>query len=153
MIQDFRRHCEAYGLPLQLPDTKDTDWMPSHAGFYYAQDQGKRMEYLEAGFACRFERNQDLGQDRTLHAIAEEIGLDPKGLLDAAHDPQRHEQVWLGMMHFRKQGMVGVPGFVIEDQKFWGNDRLEWVVRAIHQAQGREVPNLVLDLMAPPGRL
>ena len=149
MLEDFKRHCDAYGLTVQLPDTKDTDWMPSHAAFYYAQEQGKRLEYMEAAFACRFQRNRDLGQDATLHGIAEEIGLDPEALLAAAHDPERHDQVVLSMMHFGKQGMVGVPGFVVDNQKFWGNDRLEWVLRTIDQAQGREVPALDADLLAP----
>ena len=153
MLEDFQRHCDAYGLALRLPETKDTDWMPSHAGFYYAAENGKRMEYLKAAFACRFQRNRDLGQDETLRGIAEEIDLDPEALLSAAHDAERHEQVVLGMMHFSKSGMVGVPGFVVEGQKFWGNDRLEWVIRTIYQAQGRAVPELDADLLAPPVRI
>ena len=150
MIHDFTRHCEAYGLELQPVASRDTDWMPSHAAFYYAEEAGRRMEYLEAAFACRFQRRLDLGRDDVLGAIAEEIGLAPAPLLSAAHDPERHAQVGRGMKHFFEQGMVGVPGFVVGDQKFWGNDRLEWVIRAIRQARGLEVPDLRADPMAHP---
>ena len=56
------------------------------------------------------------------------------------------------MARFFEQGMVGVPGFVVGDQKFWGNDHLEWVIRAVQQARGLEVPDLRVDRMAHPAR-
>ncbi|MFP6664811.1 MAG: DsbA family protein [Deltaproteobacteria bacterium] len=147
---DFVRICEAYGLEIQPPHGIDTEWMPSHAAFYYAQEQGKRLEYVKAAFACRFQRGRDLGEDEVLVGIAEEIGLDPVVLLAAAHDAKRHEEVTLGMIHFVEQGFFGVPGFVVGEQKFWGNDRFDWAIREIFQLQGRAVPDLAANPFAPP---
>lgn len=147
---DFFRICEAYGLEARLPDHVDTEWMPSHAAFYYAQEQGKGLEYTKTAFACRFQRDLSLGEDEVLGGIAEEVGLDPLALLAAAHDAKRHEQVTLGMIHFLEQGFFGVPGFVVGEQKFWGNDRFEWAVREIFKTQSRAVPDLAANLFAPP---
>lgn len=153
MLHDFARHCEAYGLAMKPPLAKDTDWMPSHAAFYFAQEKGKGLAYLEAGYACRFQRQLDLGRDEVLRDIATEVGLDPEALVRAAHSDTQREQVRAGMQRFFDQGMVGVPGFVVGEQRFWGNDRLEWVIRAIFEAQGRTVPDLARDPLAHPAPL
>ena len=145
---DFVRFCDAYGLPLKMPSYKDTDWMPSHAGFLYAREQGRMIEYVDAVFACRWQRDRDVGKDAVLRDVAVEAGLDPDALLAAAHDEARHEQVTLGMIHFVQSGYFGVPAFTVGEQKFWGNDRFDWALREILRQQGKAVPELTEDLLA-----
>jgi 2-hydroxychromene-2-carboxylate isomerase len=147
---DFFRICEAYGLEARLPDHVDTEWMPSHAAFCYASEQGKPLEYAKAAFACRFQRDLNLGEDDVLAGIAEEVGLDRAALLAAAHDEKRHEEVTLGMIHFVEQGFFGVPAFVVGEDKFWGNDRFEWAIREIFKRQGRAVSDLQANPFAAP---
>ena len=74
-------------MEARLPDHVDTEWMPSHAAFYYAQEQGKGLEYTKTAFACRFQRDLSLGEDEVLGGIAEEVGLDPLALLAACNRP------------------------------------------------------------------
>ena len=46
--------------------------------------------------------------------------------------------------------IFGVPFFVYRNQKFWGNDRLEWLLRAIFDDNGRAVPDLRHHLLVAP---
>lgn len=140
---DFARFLEAYGLPPAAPPhSTDTDWMPSHAGFLWAREQGRMQEYADAIFRCRWALSLDPGDDAVLRDVAVEVGLDPDGLLAAAHDEKYHEQVSLGMIHFVRSGFFGVPAFTVGEEKFWGNDRFEWAIREILRQQGRPVPDL-----------
>jgi 2-hydroxychromene-2-carboxylate isomerase len=46
-------------------------------------------------------------------------------------------------------GIFGVPTFVLDGELFWGNDRLEWLIRRIEQSRGRAVPDLAAQPLAP----
>ncbi len=146
---DFHRFCEAYGLPWATPHSIDTDWMPSHAAFLWAREQGRMQDYVDAIFACRWALSRDPGDDAVLRDVAVEIGLDPDGLVSAAHDEKYHKQVKLGMIHFVESGFFGVPAFRVGEENFWGNDRLDWAIREILKQQGRSVPELGDDPLGP----
>jgi hypothetical protein len=46
--------------------------------------------------------------------------------------------------------LFGVPLFVYRDGRYWGNDRLEWVLRDIAGATGLDTPDLSEDVFACP---
>jgi 2-hydroxychromene-2-carboxylate isomerase len=45
-----------------------------------------------------------------------------------------------------------VPYFVYRGETFWGNDRIDWLVRAIRRAHGMPVVDLSRDVLAPLDR-
>ena len=148
-LDDATRIAAAYGLTLRSPEVLDTEWVRPHACAYWAADAGRGNAFIAAAHAARFERGGDLGSATVLADIAREVGLDPDACVAAADDPKRHGQVWQGMQEAQATGIFGVPTFVFGGELFWGNDRLEWLVRRIEQARGRAVPDLAADPFAP----
>ena len=55
----------------------------------------------------------------------------------------------VGFAHTRDDGAFGVPLFIIRGERFWGNDRLDWLLRAVARSQGREVTDLAAEPLAP----
>ena len=53
------------------------------------------------------------------------------------------------MAEAQATGIFGVPTFVLDGELFWGNDRLEWLIRRIDQSRGRAVPDLAARPLAP----
>ena len=94
-------------------------------------EAGRGAEFVFAAHVARFERGEDLGAAPALAAVAREVGLDPDACVAAADDPARHAQVWQGMAEAQATGIFGVPTFVLDGELFWGNDRLEWLIRRI----------------------
>ncbi|MCC6642397.1 MAG: DsbA family protein [Deltaproteobacteria bacterium] len=142
LIEDVGRMAQAYGLRLELPASVDVRWELSHAAFTYAQEQERGLAFAVAASNARFARGRDLGDPGVLGEVAAIVGLDPASVVDAAEDPARHAQVEAGIAAAVHAGVFGVPFFVYENHHFWGNDRLEWVLREIDRSHGRPVPDL-----------
>jgi 2-hydroxychromene-2-carboxylate isomerase len=127
-IEDVGRMAQAYGLSVRLPPSADVRWELSHAAFTFAQERERGLAFALAAGSARFSRGRDLGDLAVLEEVAAIVGLDPAAVA--------------GITAGMQQGVFGVPFFVYEGHHFWGNDRLEWVLREIDRSQGRAVPDL-----------
>lgn len=65
----------------------------------------------------------------------------------AEHGEQRVQN---GIQQAFAAGLFAVPIFIYRDEMFWGNDHLDWLVRAIKQGRGQPVADVRRDLMARP---
>ena len=74
---------------------------------------------------------RDLADRATLLEIVREQGADGPALLEAAHDPAVQSEYDANTRMAIEQGVFGVPTFVIGDELFWGQDRLDFVARAL----------------------
>ncbi|MCY3931756.1 MAG: DsbA family protein, partial [Acidobacteria bacterium] len=76
-------------------------------------------------------------------------GLDGDEALAVAHDPDWKDRIMAGFAHTRDDGAFGVPLFIYRGERFWGNDRLDWLLREVARSEGREVSDLASDPLAP----
>jgi len=150
LLADVGRMAEAYGLPLRWPKVRETNWVLPHTAYLHAEDRGKGLAFARAVYAARFSEGRDVGDPETLARLAAACGLDSEETLRAARDPALEGRVAAGIMEGAKEGLFGVPFLVYRDQAFWGNDRLEWLVRALRRDAGIRVPDLAADGMAWP---
>lgn len=142
VAEDIGRFAKAYRLALQWPKPFDTDWKRPHASFLYALDQGRAVEFGLAAFTARFSQGRDLDENDTLAAIAEQCGLQPEDVIQSADNGSLQRRVLKGVIRGQRDGLIGVPFFVYQGRRYWGNDRLEWVVRDISNAIGLDIPDL-----------
>ncbi len=70
---------------------------------------------------------QDIGQVEVLEKVAGAIGLDTKRVkaaIDSRDYELRLQDNWAEALSL---GVIGVPSFVVGDQIFWGNDRVDFL--------------------------
>ncbi len=148
--QDAERIAKAYGLPMNWPEGgDDPDWFPPHQIYVWAREQGKAIDYAREAYTARFGRGLDLASDDVMRAAAEAAGLDGDEAMAVAHDPKWKDAVMAGFAHTRDDGAFGVPLFIYRGERFWGNDRLDWLLRAVAGSEGREVPDIAEEPLAP----
>jgi 2-hydroxychromene-2-carboxylate isomerase len=152
MLEDVERIGRAYGYAIRWPEAMDTDWMRPHAAAAFALQSGSGPEFISAVFRARFEGAADLGEDAVLAAAGEAAGLDGAAVVAAADDPEWHQAVQRGFPRAGGVELLGVPFFVFQGQRYWGNDRLEWLLRAVQQERGEPVPDLKADPFSAPLR-
>ena len=70
----------------------------------------------------------------TLTAICEECGLPGDILLRAADDTETLEHFGANTDEALARGVFGIPSYVVGDEIFWGQDRLDFVERALATA-------------------
>jgi 2-hydroxychromene-2-carboxylate isomerase len=150
---DVARLARAYGLPFKMPAALDCDWIRPHAAFVCAHDRARGPEFARAAFAARFERGEALSENEVVARCAGEAGLDPAELVAAQDDKALQERVFLGMLRgVSEDGLFGVPLLVWGGERFWGNDRIEWLLRHVAESRGAAVPDLQQSPLSPVHR-
>ena len=125
------RFAEAYGLTLAPGPFADTK--RACLGFLYADAEGKGRAYHDGVFAARHLQGHDIGQEDTLAEIAVAAGLERSRFLAALGDPRYEAALAASNEAAREDGVFGFPFFIYAGERFWGNDRIEWLVRAIER--------------------
>ncbi len=130
LLEDVRRFAAAYQLELAPGPFADTG--QACRGFLFADDAGAGLAYHDLVYRARWLEREDIGDAETLIAIADRCGLDRGAFCDAIGDTGRCAETLLEIRaEAEADGAFGVPFFIYQGQKFWGNDRIEWLVRAI----------------------
>ncbi len=127
--EDVARFADAYGLRLNPGPFADTRL--ACVGFLFARAEGRGKAFHDRVFAARFLDAQDIGRREVLAAIADAAGLDREAFRAALDDPRWEEALAASNRAAKDDGVFGFPFFVFRDQRFWGNDRLDWLARAI----------------------
>ena len=147
---DIKRFADAYGLKVKWPAQFDTEWIVPHSAYIHALDNHKGIAFALNAYSLRFEEGENIGDDQIITKIAVRSGLDPDSIIVAAHDDQFQSRVIKGMKSITRDGMFGVPFFIYKRQAYWGNDRLEWLLREIRRDAGEPVPDLEKDPFSRP---
>lgn len=156
MDADVARFAKAYGLKVAYPEPFDaaepfdTDWIRPHAAYVFAADGGRGRDFALAAFALRFCEGRDIGTDEAIADAARGAELDATAATAAAADPAFHGRVLEGIRRGQQDRVFGVPFFVYRGEKFWGNDRIEWLRRAIESDTGKPVADLKSNPLASP---
>ena len=129
LFEDVRRFADAYGLTLNPGPIADTQ--RACLGFLFAREEGRGLAYHDAVYAARFLEGRDVGDVETLTAIAEQAGLNGSRFVAALDDPRWAAALAQHGQDAAADEVFGFPFFVFRQQRFWGNDRIEWLVRAM----------------------
>ena len=130
MVQDIGRFAQAYGLPIERGPFADTG--RCCLGFLHADELGAGKAFCDGAFKARWQEGRDVSDEAVLVEIAEACGLDREPFLAAIGEDSPYLAARTGHAEAADaDGVFGFPFFLYKDQKFWGNDRIEWIVRTI----------------------
>ncbi len=130
--QDVARWCRRLGVPFNPPPVT-TDPTRAGAGSLLAEEKGVLRAYIVEMMRAEWSEGNDIGNADAIIAVGTRVGLDPGALSSAIDDPARHAQLQANWVEAQDQGVIGVPTFVVDDEIFWGNDRLEFLREHLHE--------------------
>jgi len=84
-----------------------------------------------ATFAATWAEEKDVSDEATLLDIASGLGLDAAALLEAAKSPEVETRYETYTEEALSRGVFGAPTFFYEGEMFWGQDRLDFLERAL----------------------
>lgn len=127
--QELPRWAEHLGMPINI-DVPMTNAAPSAYAIIAAQEAGGDVAALvRAILAARFAEGRDIAEDGVIRAALSRAGFDPgladRGLFVGAETYARN------LERAVEAGVFGVPFYHVldTDQKFWGQDRLDFLDR------------------------
>ena len=130
ILEDVTRFTKAYGIEINMGPFSDTG--RANRGFLFAQGAGKGRPFHDRVYQARWLEGKDLGDDLTLTAIADECGLNRASFLEGIEEESPYAlELDRSNAEAEADGVFGFPFFVYNGHKFWGNDRIEWLVEEI----------------------
>jgi len=124
--QDIKRWAKKLGIPMNPPPIT-TDPTRAGAASLLAEREGKLKDYIVEVMRTEWAEGQDIGDLDVLRGVAQRIGLDPDAVAQAADDAVNLAALDRHAAEAQEHGVFGVPTFIIGEDIFWGNDRLDFV--------------------------
>lgn len=137
-MQELRRWRDHLGVPIVLQPKHYPFAEPFAAACVVAAREtvgdGPAVALAHRVLKALWEEEQDPGERATLARLIGETGMDAAALLAMAEEPRWSERRRADSEAALARGVFGAPSYVIGDEIFWGQDRLEFVDR--HLARG-----------------
>lgn len=136
--QDVKRHARLMGIPFNPPPVT-TDPTRAGAGSLLAAAKGLLRPYVVEVMRKEWAEGRDIGDMDVLLDAGRIAGLDRDELAAAAEDPAHQRMLEANWAEAQDKGAFGVPSFIIEEDIFWGNDRIDFVRRHLHDLGLRRI--------------
>ena len=136
--QDMARFARRLGIPVN-PPPMETEPTPAGAASFYAEAQGKLREYIVETMREEWEFGQNIAEDQALTNIATRVGLDPEAVLAASRSADQIAALEANAIAADEDGVIGVPSFRIDEEIFWGQDRVDFVIEKLVELRARRL--------------
>ena len=100
-------------------------------GAVASQKLGVFGRYHPAVFSAAWGNPSDLGNEEVFRSLLERAGIDVGAFLRAIDEQSTKDELRRATELAVERGVFGAPTFFVGDEMFWGNDRLDFVERAL----------------------
>ncbi len=135
ILADVRRLARRRGLSMRWPVDHAPHWEVAHLAYLAACRLGHGAPFVAAVYRARWECGRDISDPGVIGAIGAELGLDPRPLAEAAGNPELRAEGLRALQAVARDGVFGVPFFVLGHERFWGVDRLTDFAEALRGGQ------------------
>jgi 2-hydroxychromene-2-carboxylate isomerase len=130
-LHDFHRSARLLGVPFKMPEPFPFPSLAACRAFYWLAegDAVKARSLAKAVYAAAFGEGRDVRSVDTVAAIAEPLAIDPNALRAACEDPSVKDKLRVATEDAMARGVFGSPFVIVDNEPFWGHDRLDHVDR------------------------
>jgi 2-hydroxychromene-2-carboxylate isomerase len=129
LYEDVRRFANERGMIIRGPQKLFDSRLAMMSGIY-ADRHGRFREYAPLVFERFFKRELDIEDPAAIAAVLRECNLDPGDFARYASTGGPKD-----LEHARaeadRDGVFGVPTIIVAGEPFWGNDRIDWVIKKL----------------------
>lgn len=132
-LLDLQRWADEYGVEMTMNPNFPINTLKLMRGAVAMQMQGKDEfdRYLRAIFEAMFGKPRNMNLPTEVDTVLQETGFDPGAFMALVSDPVVKEKLKSNTEHAVKRGVFGAPTFFVENQMFWGQDRLHFVEKEL----------------------
>ena len=125
MVRDMERLCAAEGLGFRLPTGFPRGGVLAPRIAVAAAAESWLPEYVRAVYHANFVLDRDITKPQVMADILAGLGQCPTCWIEAAGTQDIKDGLRANTEDAQAKGIFGAPSFVVGDELFWGNDRLE----------------------------
>ena len=113
----------------------DREELPARA-YYAAAGLPQQAALDRALFHAAWVEGDDVNDEAVIRSAARAVGLDPHALLRRAKEDRVGRMLQAALAAFDRDACPGVPAWVLDGERFWGKDRVEWLAAAVRARLG-----------------
>ena len=136
-LQELARWRDQLGIPITIrPKHFPHDELPAAACVVAVREtigDAPAIRLAHRVLKALWEEDRNPAEPATLAALIAEAGLDPAEVQRLGADPRWLERRTADTAAALERGVFGAPCYVIGDDIFWGQDRLDFVARRLAQ--------------------
>lgn len=129
--RDIARSARLHAVPLKIPERFPISGVNPSRAFYWVdeQDPDKARSLARALYKAYFVDGRDISDAEQVGEVAAILSLDRDATLAAMQDPKVKARLKQETDAAIARGAFGSPFVFVDDEPFWGNDRLTEVER------------------------
>jgi 2-hydroxychromene-2-carboxylate isomerase len=125
-MADIERRARSRGLaPMRWPDPWPTNYLFAMRATTYAFSVGRGREFVRAAYRAAFQRGVDLSIAAHVLDAGREVGIAREELSGRVAREAVKSALKEATEAAFQAGVIGVPTVAIDEELFWGDDRLE----------------------------
>lgn len=130
-LRDFARSARFMGIPYRHPDRFPLPTQLAARAYYWlhSQDCPLARQFARRIYRALFVDNRDISDTPTVLEQAAALGIDPAALAEQIGAEQWKERLRSATETALQRGVFGSPTFIVDDEPFFGADRLPQLER------------------------
>ncbi len=136
--QDVRRVTAKMGIPMNPPPIT-TEPTNAGAASLLAEEKGLLRPWIVEVMRAEWAHGLDIGDEAVLSDVGRRVGLDDEELQSAFSNQAYLDQLDRNWEEAQELGLIGVPSFQIDEELFWGSDRIEYVLDYLNGLRLRKI--------------
>lgn len=131
-IVDLHRWAKRHQLPFRMPTKFPIKTSPALRGALAMRRFGKEQAFIEAIFAAYWERDDaSVAKLAGLRPVAEALGVDRDRFAALCESEEIRRELIAETDGGLARGVFGAPSFVVDEEIFWGKDRMDFIDEAL----------------------
>ncbi len=127
---DWDRLARFMKVPWQMPQKFPIASLGAARAYYFLFDQDQKLakDFARACFVAFFAEGRDITKTTILCEIGAALGVDANELAEALTDARVKDRLKEETQAAVDAGVFGSPFFIVDEEKFWGSDRI-WMIK------------------------
>ena len=125
MWRDLERLCAKHSLPLRRPSRFPRSGLLAARIACAAEEAAWLPAFVRAVYRANFAEDQEISDRGVITQVLEAVHQPAAPLLERAETEEVKARLRARTEEAQRRGIFGAPSFVVADELFWGNDRLE----------------------------
>lgn len=135
-VHDFSRAAREYQISYSHPDpfpigsvtaSRAVLWLRDRDG----SDSVETGRLIHALYRAYFSEGQDITDNTVVASVAESVGIDAEAMIQAVSSDPVKQALRQEVQQAIERGVFGSPMMIVDNEPFWGHDRLEQMERWI----------------------
>ena len=125
MVRDIERLAAERGLGFALPTKFPQNSLVAARLALVGSDEGWIAPFTRAVYAAEFARGADISDRHVLTTILQSLHLDSEQIFTRIAQTDLKDRLKRQTAKAQARGIFGAPSFLVGEELFWGDDRLE----------------------------